>query len=57
MSQTNLKFVYDQIQLMASGTADVFNTDEQLITAANKYNSLKNTQTSFAHAGHSASDR
>ena len=29
MSQTNLKFVYDQIQSMASGTAVAFNTDEQ----------------------------
>ena len=42
MSQTNIKFVYDQIQSMATGTADAFYTDEKLRPAANKYNSLKN---------------
>ena len=42
MSQTNIKFVYDQIQSMATGNTDAFNTDEKLISAANKYNSLKN---------------
>ena len=39
MSQTNIKFVYEQIQSMATGTAGAFNTDEKLISAANKYNS------------------
>jgi len=48
MSQTNISFVYDQIKSMALGSADAFSTDEKLIPAANKYNSLKQTSnTSF----------
>ena len=34
MSQTNIKFVYDQIQTMATGTADAFYTDEKLRPAS-----------------------
>ena len=40
ISKNDIEFIYDQIKLMASGNADAFNTDEKLITASEKYNSL-----------------
>ena len=41
VSQSNIEFLYAQIKLMASGNADAFSTDEKLIPAADKYNSLQ----------------
>ena len=41
VSPSNIDFLYSQIKLMASGEADAFSTDEKLIPAVDKYNSLQ----------------
>ena len=41
ISKANIDFIYNTIQLMASGKADAFNSDDKLLIAVEKYKSLQ----------------